>query len=383
MKILFVCQQYIHSARWINQLKDSHHEIYVFDCLDRPVHEELSWTNYIGNWSKRKVPYIKGEDRLKKKTPKLYRKIEGILKVTPAEKLCEIIEEIKPDLVHSLEMQSQTYHVLKANKKFDFKWAYFCWGNDLFAYQNQSDHKKRIGDVMDNIDFLFTDTHRDIELANNLGFNKPFSAVFPGGGGYEIKSYQPYIKPVEERKSIIIKGYQHNYGRALFVLNALELIVNELKNYTIYVYSAHQIVVDKIEELNTKYNLGIEYSTRNEELTHKDLLQKFGEAQIAIGNNSSDGIPNTLLEAMICGAFPIQSNPGGATEDYIEDGVNGLLIQNPEDAREIADKISFALKDKNLLKMSFKVNQEIAKKIEYKEIQKQVLEAYSKIENSL
>ncbi len=66
MKILFVCQQYIHSARWINQLKDSNHEIFVFDCLDRPVHEELSWTNYIGNWSKRKLPYIKGEDRLKK-----------------------------------------------------------------------------------------------------------------------------------------------------------------------------------------------------------------------------------------------------------------------------------------------------------------------------
>lgn len=383
MKILFVCQQYIHSARWISQLKDSHHEIYVFDCLDRPVHKELSWTNFIGDWSKRKFPYIKGEDRLKKAKPNLYRRIEGVLKVTPAEKLCEVIEEIKPDLVHSLEMQSQTYHILKANKRFDFKWAYFCWGNDLFAYQNQPSHKKRITDVMNQLDFFFADTHRDIELAKKFGYKKKFSVVFPGGGGYEIKSYKPYIKPVEERKSVIIKGYQHNYGRALHILNALELIIDKIKDQNIYVYSAHQVVVDKIEELKIKHDLKIEYSTRNQELSHKDLLQKFGEAQIAIGNNSSDGIPNTLLEAMICGAFPIQSNPGGATEDYIEDGVNGLLIQNPENAQEVADKITEALNNVQLREKAFEINQQKAKELDYKVIQEKVLETYSKIEKSL
>ena len=383
MKILFVCQQYIHSARWINQLKDSNHEIFVFDCLDRPVHEELSWTNYIGNWSKRKLPYIKGEDRLKKTKPNFYRKIEGILKVTPENKLCEIIEEIQPDLVHSLEMQSQTYNVLKAHKKFNFKWAYFCWGNDLFAFLNQPYHRKKITNVLTHIDFLFADTFRDIKLSKELGYLKSFSEVFPGGGGYDIKSYKPFIKPLESRKVIIIKGYQHNYGRALNVLDALELISEKIKEYRIYVYSAHQIVVKKIEELNSKYDLRIEYSTRNNELTHKDLLNKFGEAIIAIGNNSSDGIPNTLLEAIICGAFPIQSNPGGASEDYIIDGVNGLLIQNEEDANEIASKIILAINNNKLLKSAFKKNQEIAEKIELNKIKQKVLEVYNKIEKSL
>ena len=54
MKILFICQQYIHSARWINQLKNSGHEIFLFDCLDKPIHEDLLWTNYTTNWCKRK-----------------------------------------------------------------------------------------------------------------------------------------------------------------------------------------------------------------------------------------------------------------------------------------------------------------------------------------
>jgi len=59
MKILFVCQQYIHSVRWINQLKNSEHEIFVFDCLDKPIHEGLLWTNYKTDWSKRKIPVLR------------------------------------------------------------------------------------------------------------------------------------------------------------------------------------------------------------------------------------------------------------------------------------------------------------------------------------
>ena len=76
MKILFVCQQYIHAARWIGQLKDSGNDIYVFDCLDAPIHEDLKWTNFTTNWSKRKLPYLKGEDWLKKHFPKLFYLIE-------------------------------------------------------------------------------------------------------------------------------------------------------------------------------------------------------------------------------------------------------------------------------------------------------------------
>ncbi len=79
MRILFVCQQYIHAARWINQLKESGHEIYVFDCLDMPIHKDLRWTNYITNWQKRKVPYIKGENFLKNKFPAVYKNIIPLL----------------------------------------------------------------------------------------------------------------------------------------------------------------------------------------------------------------------------------------------------------------------------------------------------------------
>lgn len=379
MKILFVCQQYIHSARWINQLKDTDHEIYVFDCLDAVQHPDLKWTNFIGGWSKRKLPYIKGEHFLKKYFPKFYETITPVLKITPEEKLLQIIQEVKPDLVHSLEMYSQTYHVLKAKKKLNFKWAYFSWGSDIHLHQSNKGQLSKIKEVLPNIDYFFTDNHRDVKLARQFGYQKEETYVFPGGGGYKLEDYKEVIKPVEERNMILIKGYHHWAGRALPVLEALELIKDELKDHDVYVYAAHPIVVTKIKELNRRHSMNISFSTRKEQLSHNELLSKFGKAKIAIGNSLSDGIPNTLLEAIICGAFPIQSNPGGASEDYIIDGINGYLIHDPENVKDIAQCIVNAMTDNVLLEKAFVYNQERSKEIAYTTIQEQVVDVYKKI----
>ncbi|WP_165730508.1 glycosyltransferase [Polaribacter sp. 20A6] len=382
MKILFVCLQYIHAARWINQLKDTEHEVYVFDCLDRPIHKDLLWTNYSTGWSKRKVPYLKGEFFLEKKTPSVFNKIEPYLKVTASEKLEELIKELKPDLVHSLEMQSQTYPLLKVRKKIDFKWAYFSWGSDLYLYQNEKKHQQKIKQVLFNLNYLFVDNQRDIDIAKDLGFKNEVAGVFPGGGGYQLGKIKDTVAEIPKEDLIIIKGYHHWAGRALVVLKALESIKNDLIDYKILVYSAHDNVIDKIEEMNGN-GWNIAYISRKKEVSQNELLKLFAKAKISIGNNISDGIPNTLLEAIILGAFPIQSNPGGASEDYISDGENGFLIQNPEDAVEISKLISKALKSDELLEKAFLMNQEIAKKLAYKEIRNRVLDAYAAIENNI
>lgn len=383
MRILFVCMQYIHASRWINQLKESEHEIYVFDCLDKPIHKDLLWTNYTTGWSKRKIPYINGEHFLEKKIPFVYEKIKTILKVTASEKLIEIIKEIQPDLVHSLEMQSESYPVLEARKQIEFNWAYFSWGSDIYLYQNNKEHLKKIKNVFSKLEYLFVDNSRDIKLAENLGFQKETIGVYPGGGGYNINTMQKYYTPPSKRKLLLIKGYQHWAGRALFVLEALEKLIEDIREFDVFVYSAHDVVIEKIKNLNNNYNLNFQYSSRYNQISHDELLQKFGEAKISIGNNISDGIPNTLLESIILGAFPIQSNPGGATEDYITHGENGFLINNPEDSEEIAMLISKALNSEELLKSSIQINREISKNLEYKIVKEKVLKTYAKIESEI
>jgi glycosyltransferase involved in cell wall biosynthesis len=90
-----------------------------------------------------------------------------------------------------------------------------------------------------------------------------------------------------------------------------------------------------------------------------------GKSLLYIGNSISDGMPNTLLEAIIMGAFPIQSNPGGATLEVIF-ADNGLLIENPESVLEIKTLILKALTGEINFDKAFILNNELAKtKLDY------------------
>ncbi|WP_298421563.1 glycosyltransferase [uncultured Kordia sp.] len=381
MKILFVAMQYIHAVRWINQLKESGHEIYLFDCLDRPIHEGLQWTNYTTNWSKRKIKPIKGETFLKKHFPNLNEKVQPLLKVTASEKLKELIEEIQPDVVHSMELQSESYPLISVRKKIKFNWTCSTWGSGIYHFYKESFHKKRIDTLLNQIDFLFTDNIRDIGLAKQYGFKGESLGSFPGGGGFIVK--EEFIQPIQNRNLILVKGYHHWAGRALHALKALENNLELIKSYQIHVYAAHPKVIAKIERLQTEHNLNISYTKRGIEESHDSLLQKFGQARIAIGINVTDGIPNTLLEAMIYGAFPIQTNPGKVSEEYLTHQENGLLVENAENIQEITETIKVALTNEDLISNAFEINKKYRSSLSYQNIQQKVLEAYKTIEKTL
>lgn len=381
MKILFVAMQYIHSARWINQLKDSGHEIYLFDCLDSPIHKDLQWTNYTTNWSKRKIKPLKGETFLKKRFPSLNEKIMPFLKVTASERLQKLIQEIQPDVVHSMELQSESYPLIQVRKKISFNWICSTWGSDIYHFSKEPFHQERIQNVLKNVDFLFTDNVRDITLAKLNYFNGKALGSFPGGGGFVIE--ESYIQPLEERKLILVKGYHHWAGRALNALKGLENNLELIQPYTIHVYAAHPNVIAEIKRLKSKHNLQITYTERGIEGSHDSLLRKFGQAKIALGISVTDGIPNTLLEAMLYGAFPIQTNPGKVSEEYVTHKKNGWLIEDAENAQEITEAVKQGLTNEALLSEAFEVNKKYRVSLEYKYIQEKVIAAYKTIEETL
>lgn len=82
----------------------------------------------------------------------------------------------------------------------------------------------------------------------------------------------------------------------------------------------------------------------------------------------------------MCGAFPIQSNPGKVTEEIITNKVNGLLIDNPEDISEIAHHIEYAVSNINMVRDAIKINSEIVKtKLEYNHIKEKIIEFYKNV----
>lgn len=336
MKILFVSMPSIHVSRWIENLKDSNHELYWFDILDRGKLDTLDVVHQFTDWKKRKYPYLKGEYFLKQKLPSLYGKIIPILEVSANEILEQIIEEIQPDVVHSFELHYCCSPILKTMKKFrNLKWIYSCWGSDIFRHQIFSIDIKKITSVLKRTDYLITDCERDFDLAKKYGFQGNFIGVIPGGGGYHSNDVKSNFKEIESRKLILIKGNHNETGRAIYTLKAIRRIIKELDDFQIYIFSTRENTRNFIESdpvLKQKINiLG--------NLTQLELFNYFGKSFLYIGNNFSDGMPNSLLEAFLLGAIPLQSNPGNATSELIGKRYFGSTIDDCENIDEIAEKI--------------------------------------------
>ena len=378
MKILLLSIHSIHATRWIENLKESGHELYWFDITGKGKIQTLEEVTQITNWKKRKLPYIKGEYWLSKKFPKFYHFIRPYLEVTENEALEECIKNIQPDLVQSFEMQTCSYPIVKTMLKFQkIKWLYNCWGNDIFYYQNLPSHKINLNQVLSRVDYMTADCKRDGILALQNGFKGKFLGAIPTGGGYDLSYFENYKKPFEERKIIIVKGYHHLFGRALNVIKALEEIKDDLQQFSVVVFGAHKVVEDYVNHKKLPFQVYDRHGLKQDE-----VLNLMGQSAIYVGNNISDGMPNTLLEAMIMGAFPIQSNPGGATSEIITEGENGFLIENPNDDNAISNLILKVLQQPELLQKAFEINQKTAKeRLDYAVNQQKIVALYHQIEN--
>ncbi|NNC50935.1 MAG: glycosyltransferase [Flaviramulus sp.] len=382
MKILMVSMNSIHFERWTEQLKDTGHEIYWFNVRDGGYSHKLSWVKQIVGW-KHKYPNFKGRTFIKKSIPWLYEKL-GFIFTNNTEKAFEkSILEIKPDVVHSFVLYISCVPILTVMQKHsDIKWIYSSWGSDLFYFQHHTDYLKNIKSVLPRVNFLFTDCKRDVALAKKYGFNGELLGVYPGGGGYPIEDFKQYLFPLKQRNTILVKGYQGRSGRAINVLKAIIELSDRLKKFPIVVFGADKEVEDFIKNSHLNSNLDFTIYSTSKFLSQLEIIKLMGEALIYIGNSNSDGMPNTLLEAIIMGAFPIQSNPGGATSEIIEHNKNGLLINDCDDVKSIAGLINTAINDETLRLSAFRINQnEVKPNLNREEITNRVILNYNSIIN--
>ncbi len=381
MKILFVSVFGYHFFNWVLQLKDSGHEVYWFDVNDANtyvrkidfVHQTVKWKN--------KMEYP-GRQRIKKNLPSLDAFIKKFNQRKFIDAFQKKFDEIQPDVVHSFEMHSACVPILEIMKKHPkIKWIYTTWGTDLFYYQNEPEKLKGIKAVFNRLDYMFADCTRDSLIAKELGFKGGYLGTFPGGGGYELHSSNSWLNEFQNRKTILVKGYQNKFGRCINVLEALKEIEDEIKDYKIIVFGATEEVLKFVDlpRFNKMKNLRIMGL-----IGRGEVLELMGQSLIYIGNSISDGMPNTLLEAIIMESFPIQSNPGSATAEIIEHGKNGYLIENPENSNEIAALIKKAVQNPGLLKSGIEFNSKYIKpKLERDYVKEKVLNRYELIERNL
>lgn len=378
MKIVLVSIPNHHFFQWTNQLKDAGHEIFWFDISGVGNYvEKISWVNQIVGWKIRyNYPF---RSKIKRKLPWFFTFLKQFNERKTQTVFAENLLNIKPDVVHCFDMELTGFQILKTLQKSNIPLFYSSWGSDIFYFRERGFTENQVSEFLKRVDFLITDCTRDFLIAKKNGFSGEFLGVFPGNGGISIQ--EMHKKEITSRKIILIKGYQFDVGEAIKIIKALEkLSVVLLSEYEIVIYSAEKSIENYLLDSSFFKSLKIKIYSRNNFINNDKLISIMGKSCLHIGNNLSDGIPNSLIEAMGMGAFPIQSNPGNATAELITHGKNGYLIENPLDIENISDLIKAALQNIKLRSEAQLYNESfINKNYERSLLRPKILELYEQI----
>lgn len=358
----------IHSARWIAQIADQGWDLHLFPSTgSNPpspalrnimVHQGIRGKGEGVDRSVkvRGLPFI--SDFAAKGAGVVLQKLWPGLQ---AERLAHLVKNLKPDLIHSLEIQHAGYLTLGVKSRLGRQfppWIVTNWGSDISLFGRLPEHELQIRNVLNSCDYYSCECQRDVCLAKAFGFRGTVLPVVPCTGGFDLESLHGLRAsgPVQERRTIMLKGYQGWSGRALVGLRALERCADVLKGYEVFVYSASPDVflAGQLFQANT----GIPLIIVPPGTPHHEMLRLHGSARISIGLGISDGISTSFLEALAMGAFPIQSWTACADE-WAEDGKSALFVP-PEDADVVEQAIRRALTDNELVERAAEINWETA-----------------------
>ena len=371
----------IHVARWVKQIAlEPDWEIHLFPVnLDAHIHEDMRrlpvrvhplWPGRITLRLLRRWPLRAGKKWASSVSGSDSPRLLGWL-------LAFLIHRLQPDLLHTLEFQHSAYLALTAREFLRRQlppWAVSNWGSDIYLFGRLPAHQPRIRQVLEGCDFYLCECRRDLKLAQELGLRGKPMEVLPVGGGFDVESALELreCEKTSQRRWVLLKGYQSWAGRSLVGLRALALCAEDLEGYRVGVYRPGPEVEIAVQLL--AQSTGIDIRTLPY-VSYAETLRRFGSARIYLGLSISDAISQSLLEAMVMGAFPIQSDTSCANE-WVQDGKSALLVP-PEDPGVVAAALRKALKDDTLVDQAAEVNLAVAKeKLDHSRIQSHVIAMY-------
>ena len=369
MRLLFVADGRSPIARnWIRFFVERGDEVYLASTFQCDVDFPLKRLDF--------VPVAFSEVKKKSSLPRpassrminlrtAFRQVLGPLTISRASrKLRALIEEIKPDLIHAMRIPYEGMLAADAcaalsgvtsearNAVEAPPLLVSVWGNDFTLHAPSTPLMRHYTNwTLKVADALHADCKRDIRLAHEWGLKdgKP-TLVMPGNGGIRTDVFYPPEKPVTVPIIINPRGFRvYLCNEAFFKSIPLVLAKRADARFICSAMDGEPQVIQWIKEL------GIEYAVKlNPPVPHAQMAEIFRGAQILVSPSIHDGTPNSLLEGMACGCFPIAGDLESIRE-WITPGENGLLM-DPTDPQSIADAVLFALQSTDLRRKAAGLN---------------------------
>jgi glycosyltransferase involved in cell wall biosynthesis len=371
--VMIVCMvDSIHSARWLEIYRNKGIDFHIFPSTpNRKIHPKIR--NLVEDSSttdgRFKLVY-----RLKYLSILLWaidlvfnNRFRGYL-------ISRYAKKHNVDIIHAVELNHAGYMLSRASSfglPTGCKIIVTSWGSDIFWFKRYPKHRERLASVLSIANEFISECSRDHKFATDLGFSGKFWEPTPVSGGYSNDFIKTTRTKTSMRKIILIKGYESFVGRASIALEAILNLTDRLTEYEIHVYSANRKTQRLVKKLRLKKQLKI-IVYKKHALTHEQMLSLFSKARVYLGVSLSDGISVSLLESMVTGAFPIQTDTSCANE-WILNGETGFIVKPKVDAVMNALRIAISddlMVDNAMLKNSSLASEKLDQTVIYSRLSK-------------
>jgi hypothetical protein len=260
-----------------------------------------------------------------------------------AASLGERIRQVKPDLVHAMRIPYEG--MLAARSQPTAPLLMSVWGNDFTLHAPATPWMGRLTrQALARADALHADCGRDIRLAIEWGLavDKP-TIVLPGAGGVQPEVFYPPGKANEVQPMVINPRGFRAYVRNEIFFKAIPRVLERQPGVR-FVCPAMETET-QAQHWVTELGIGANVDLLSKQ-SRPQMAEWFRRSLVAVSLTTHDGTPNTLLEAMACGCFPVVGNLESIRE-WITPGVNGLLVDVSEPGN-VAQAILAALEQPEL-----------------------------------
>lgn len=277
-----------------------------------------------------------------------------------AARLRKAVDELKPDLVHAMRIPYEGMLAAEAQAigtGYKPPLLISVWGNDFTLHAGSIPWMARhTRFTLQQASALHTDCLRDLRLAGEWGLSQEKPAVvLPGGGGIRLEVFHPGQEPQGKREPLVInpRGYRV-YVRNDTFFQAIPRVIEQIPK--VHFLCPTMENEPQAQKWVADYDLGkvVELSPWQ---TPQGMAELFRRSQVVVSLTTHDGTPNTLLEGMACGCFPVAGDLESIRE-WIHHGQNGLLV-DAGDPQAAADAILVALSNAGLRQRAAESNQQM------------------------
>jgi glycosyltransferase involved in cell wall biosynthesis len=260
------------------------------------------------------------------------------------------VERIQPDLVHAMRIPYEGMTAAAANLKVPLLIS--VWGNDFTLHARSSPWMAYwTRRAMRAAHALHTDCQRDQRIAQKWGFDRDYpTLVIPGNGGINPVIFHQPSEVVLQPVVINPRGFR-SYVRNDVFFRSIPLVLEQIPNarFLCSAMAGETEAEDWLTQLNIAHAVQLLPSR-----PHDQMGDVFRSAAVLVSPSTHDGTPNSVLEGMACGCFPVVGRIE-SLQEWITPGQNGLLV-DPSDAGLLAQAMIAGLNDPNLRARAAKEN---------------------------